>query len=341
MNLTLIRSAVFMLLNCVALNVEAQPASVVGATFEPTTQTLSSLADGNTWVGYRVPLVAGAGSVCCYDRDRTAGCRLVGINNYWHGRGFDDARAPGQHLLVFLAPASSRAGRRVHAYDSACPIAADGLRIRWLGDVAPADSVATLGPWARDTDRDSSALAAIAHHAGDGATSFLSNIARDGGLPDKNRSSAAFWLGAERGSDGYAVLASLLDSVDRPSLRTDLATALAQSDVPEALDRLIALARTDRSAKVRGEGLFWLAQTANARVPRVLMEAAEQDPEVEVKKRAVFAIAQLPTARGVPLLIDVAQNHTSVAVRERAIFWLGQTGDTKALDFIVSLLETR
>ncbi len=341
MNHLMVRLAVFLLLCSTATRVAAQPANVIGATFEPATVALSSLLESDRWVAYRVPLVADAGSVCCYDRDRAAGCRLVGTNHYWHGRGFDDLRAPGQHLLVFLAPASTKAGRRVHAYDSACPIAADGLRIHWLGDVALADCVAALGPWARDTGHDTSALAAIAHHAGDRATSFLASIAREEALSDKQRSSAAFWLGAERGRDGYTVLADLLDSVDRPSLRADLATALAQSDVPEALDRLIELARTDRSAKVRGEGLFWLAQTANARVPRVLMEAAEQDPEVGVKKRAVFAIAQLPTERGVPLLIDVAQNHTSVAVRERAIFWLGQTGDTEALDFIVSLLETR
>lgn len=320
------------------------PRTVSGGTLEPAAGPLRELVRQDDWVGYRVPIVEGTGSVCCFDLDRGPGCRLASANRHFHGSMEHEKLQPGTHLLIFVAPASADRERRVHAYDSACPIAADGLRIRWLGDIEPRESLAVLGPWAfeRETarDRDRSALSAIAHHAHDEATRLLADAARDPDNPDSLRKGAAFWLGKVRGEAGYEALRDLFARVDRPSLREDLVMALAQSPVPEALEQLIDIARNDRSPEVRGQGLFWLAQTASARVPRVLIEAAERDPEIAVKKKAVFALGQLPPDRGVPLLIDVAQAHDSAAVRERAIFWLGQSEDRRALDFIVSLLDS-
>ncbi len=323
----------------------AQPASVRDASFQTETRTLRALigrggqlADTDAWLGYRVPKVAGSGSQCCYDRDRTAGCRLSRHGSHYFGYHHSDAdtRESGRDLLVFVPPRAEGHRHRVLAYDSACPIDADGARIRWLGDVPAEDSIAVLTPWA--TEKDRSALQALALHAGDAATDVLATFARQPTNRDGIRTSAAFWLAAYRGMAGYRVVRDVLAATDRPSLREDLVGALAQSPVPEALDQLIDIARNDRSTKVRGQGLFWLAQTASRRVPDVLMEAAERDPETAVKKKAVFAISQLPNERGVPLLIDVAEKHTSGAVRERAIFWLGQSEDPRALEFIISLL---
>lgn len=328
----------------------AQPASVHGATFEAEARPLRALvdrhgqrtesADTESWLGYRIPKAAGSGSQCCYDRDRSAGCRLTSTSRHYYGYQPSDADTlqPGRHLLVFLPPAADRGRHRVLAYDSACPLDAEGLRIRWLGDVPVSDSLQVLTPWT--TDKDRSALHAIALHDGDQATNILASVARRTTASDDLRTAAAFWLAAHRGADGYRVVGDLLATAERPSLREDLVAALAQSKVPEALDQLIDIARHDRSARVRGQGLFWLAQTASNRVPKVLMEAAERDPEAAVKKKAVFAISQLPNERGVPLLINVAEQHSSAAVRERAIFWLGQSEDPRALEFIISLLFT-
>ena len=335
---------VFAVFTLVATTVQAQPTNVRGATFETASGPLAATVDSDDWLAYRVPLAEGAGAVCCYQvnqHEMLAGCDLTRNRSYGRSWRTDREVMPGNDLVVFIAPAGDPKKRhRVQAYDSACPVRATGLRIQWLGDVAVSESLDVLAPWALDGKRkDRSALSAIAHHAGDAATRFLAEVARDAAHGDSVRSSAAFWLGAARGLDGYRALDTLLDTVDRPSLREELVMALAQSDVPDALDRLIDVARHDRSPKVRGNGLFWLAQTANARVPRVLLDAAEKDPDNAVKEKAVFALSQLPADRGVPLLIDVVEQHASASVRERAIFWLGQSEDDRALEFIISLLD--
>ena len=322
----------------------AQPTNVQGANFDATTRPLAALVDNDDWLAYRVPLVEGAGAVCCYQsygHSLKAGCDLVRNRKSGNSWQTTEDFIHGNHLVVFIAPnATGKHHHRVQAYDSSCPIKASGLRIKWLGDLAVSESLDVLTPWAQAaTGHDHSALSAIAHHAGDRATDVLSQIVNHAGHGDSLRASAAFWLGAQRGLDGFRVLDDIFDTVDRPSLREELVAALAQSEVPAALDRLINIARHDRSPSVRGNGLFWLAQTANSRVPRVLLDAAEQDPDNAVKEKAVFALSQLPSKRGVPLLIDVAQQNASATVRERAVFWLGQSEDPRALEFIVSMLD--
>jgi len=50
-------------------------------------------------------------------------------------------------------------------------------------------------------------------------------------------------------------------------------------------------------------------------------------------------LSQMPQDQGVPLLIQTAENNRNPVVRKEAIFWLGQSGDSRALDFIESVLR--
>ena len=124
-------------------------------------------------------------------------------------------------------------------------------------------------------------------------------------------------------------------------LREKIAFALHVSDSPGATEKLIELARGDRSPSVRAKALFWLAREAGAEAGRTIARAVIDDPELEVKKKAVFALSRLPAEEGVPLLVEVAQSHPSPEIRKKAFFWLGQSGDPRALALFERVLLER
>lgn len=147
---------------------------------------------------------------------------------------------------------------------------------------------------------------------------------------------AVHWLEGVTPADSVRLLTSLLTGVDR--VRSGAMAALAMHREEVAVPALLTLARQDRNAKVRGDALFWLAQTAGRKVAGDITAAIENDPDTDVKKRAVFALSQLPRDEGIPLLINVAKTNQNPAVRKQAMFWLGQSKDPRALDFFAQVL---
>jgi HEAT repeat protein len=101
---------------------------------------------------------------------------------------------------------------------------------------------------------------------------------------------------------------------------------------------LIAIARGNHTANLRGTAIFWLAQRAGDKAAGAISNALD-DPDTEVKKKAVFALSQLPRNEGVPKLIEVARTNKNPEVRRQAMFWLGQSRDPRALEFFEQILR--
>ena len=101
---------------------------------------------------------------------------------------------------------------------------------------------------------------------------------------------------------------------------------------------LVALAKSDPEAHIRGQALFWLAHRAGQKEIAAINGAIASDPATEVKKKAVFALQQLPKDQGIPLLIQVARANGNPEVRKQAMFWLGQSKDPRALAFFQEVL---
>lgn len=146
------------------------------------------------------------------------------------------------------------------------------------------------------------------------------------------------WLPAVTPDTSVAWLDGLLTAASRRPA-DDALMALAAHAAPQALDRLIAQARSGNTTHVRGQALFWLAQRAGERAVGAITEAIDRDPDTDVKKRAVFALSQLPKDEGVPRLIDIARAHSNPAVRKQAFFWLGQSKDPRAIAFFADVLK--
>jgi HEAT repeat protein len=149
------------------------------------------------------------------------------------------------------------------------------------------------------------------------------------------------WLENVGAGESVALLESLVNAEQVRGRRVSSAAlhAISLHAEPAAATTIEQVARSHKTAAVRGEALFWLAQMAGKKVAATITDAIENDPDTEVKRRAVFALSQLPRNEGVPLLIDQARRNKNPVVRKQAIFWLGQSKDPRALEFFAEILK--
>jgi HEAT repeat protein len=315
------------------------------------------------WIAWTVPASDGQHQMCCWDSrgswddgDRwcCGRCRLERSGNVSGNRMEDrsdrSVRLEAAPEVLVLVRAESGNVSRVRAFSPDCTIDAGGMPVVWIGNVGADVSVALLESLAtaqrpasgRDGDGEgnvlTSAMAAIAHHAGASADRALERLMAPA-QPRSVRSKAAFWLGNARGRAGYEALRrGVPDDLDE-DFRKQGTFALSQSREPEAVSTLIAMARRDASPHVRGQALFWLAQRAGRQAADAIENAILDDPDTEVKTKAVFALTQMPDGEGVPQLIHVARTNRNPEVRKKAMFWLGQSKDPRALSFFEEVLS--
>jgi HEAT repeat protein len=311
---------------------------------------------GVTWIGYRMPMVAGPRQMCCFDTISDSSlsggmCRLEsggGVSmNTGDMRDRSGSRVmlePASEFLV-LARVESGAVTRVRTFTPDCDIDATAMPLVWLTDVKPDESVAWLAslvaaaPDSGDGhDRvGKTAVSAIALHHVPSADRALEGFVAPA-RPEWLRSDTAFWLGSTRGESGARLLTRMIAQDPSDKVRDKVTFALSVSKVPAALTTLIAAARDDKSTKVRSQALFWLAQKAGKEAIATITNAIDNDPETEVKKKAVFALSQLPRDEGVPKLMEIARTNRNPEVRKQAMFWLGQTKDPRAVKFFEDIL---
>ncbi len=310
---------------------------------------------GASWIGYRVPMVAGPRQMCCYDSFSDNGTGCCGVCRLESGGGVSmstgDSVQRGSRItlepptdFLVLARVERGAIERIRTFTPDCDVDAGGMAIVWLTDVKPDDSVDWLTTLVTAPDLPAqrervakSAMHAIAMHDAAAADRALESFVAPS-RPDWLRSDTAFWLGNTRGEAGARVLTRMIADDPSDRVREKVTFGLSQSNVPSALTTLLNTAKNDRSTKVRSQALFWLAQKAGREAVAAIAGAIDNDPDTEVKKKAVFALSQLPRDEGVPKLIDVARNNRNPEVRKQAIFWLGQSHDPRATQFFEDIL---
>ncbi len=346
-----------LMLTASALGISAQQPKTVNTQFHlgPVGPGLSATVErfqhsnGPLWVGYQVQALPRTHLSACSSWTGSSqvedGCcneyRLEDSSDNLNTSDRNDSTNPTVYVLLRI---DHGAIERVRLAPAGCTLNAGGLPMEWLTDVQTEDSVVFLGQIAakhteskHDKMADES-LVALSMHATPKATEVLASLAS----PSDNaflREKAAFWLGAQRGHEGFVALQQLLQKEQDPKLREKLAFDLSINSDPAATDELIHMAKSDSDSGVRGQALFWLAQKAGKKATGALRDSMENDPDFGVKKKAVFALSQLPKEESVPQLIHVADTNSNFGIRKEAIFWLGQTNDPRALAYLEGVLK--
>jgi HEAT repeat protein len=92
--------------------------------------------------------------------------------------------------------------------------------------------------------------------------------------PDESiemRKKALFWAGQMDQVD-IADLARLYDTMADREMREQLVFTLSQRDEPEAIDKLMQIARSDPDQELRRKAIFWLGQSDDPRVAELLLQ---------------------------------------------------------------------
>jgi hypothetical protein len=343
-----------LLLVAFAAGLAAQQPKVSNTQFksEPVVQSLAATADrmGHSseqlWVGYEVPAIAGTHLTTCSDWSDSSQsnddcCGEYRLEDERGMRSSSNGQA-AQNFYVLLRFEKGDA-LKVRFVAAGCHLDAGGVNFDWITGVNPEDSVAYLTGLVKLAPEHSKtaegALVAISFHATPEATRALEKIASSS-ESEHIREQAAFWLGAQRGHDGFWALKTLENkNTDDARFREKLTFDFSLNSDPGAEDELLHMAKFDAEAKVRGQALFWIAQKAGKRATSILSDAIQNDPETDVKKKAVFALSQLPRDESVPQLIHVADTNSNLTVRKEAFFWLGQSQDPRALAYLEQVLK--
>jgi hypothetical protein len=343
----------FLLFVCAAA-LPAQQPKVNDTQFksEPVEQNLAATVDRvrhaneQLWLGYEVPVLPGTHLTTCSEwsdssQNDDSCCGEYRLEDERGMHNSNNGQA-AQNVYVLLRFDKGDI-LKVRAVAAGCHLNAGGITFHWTTGVKPEESMAFLAGLVNQAPEHSrtaeGALVAISFHASPEATHVLEQIASSS-ASEHTREQAAFWLGNQRGHDGFEALKSLENkNRDDARFREKLTFDFSQNSDPSAEDELLHIAKFDSDAKVRGQALFWIAQKAGKRATGAITDAIQNDPETDVKKKAVFALSQLPKDESVPQLIHVADTNSNLTVRKEAFFWLGQSQDPRALTYLEQVLK--
>ncbi|HUG42523.1 MAG TPA: HEAT repeat domain-containing protein [Longimicrobiales bacterium] len=120
-----------------------------------------------------------------------------------------------------------------------------------------------------------------------------------------------------------------------PSLRRRAVYLIADKDMPESVDLLLAAARNDPDLDVRRQAVFWLSEVDDPRAVPALEQFLNEAGDDQLRERAVYALSQHDDPRARQILRRVVQDARMPAnVRGRAIFWLGEEGGAEDIAFL-------
>lgn len=122
-----------------------------------------------------------------------------------------------------------------------------------------------------DQELKEAVLFALSQNSDAGNADFLIEVALNEREPVAMRKSALFWAGQKRALP-LNRLGELYGSIDDREMREAIIFTISQRREPEAVERLIEIARTERDVELRKTAIFWLGQSKDPRAVRFLGE---------------------------------------------------------------------
>lgn len=145
--------------------------------------------------------------------------------------------------------------------------------IYWISQRPSQENVAFLRDLyysLQDSELKERILFSLSQMQGMGNGEWLLRVALDRDEPIELRKRATFWA-AQSGVPARE-LGRLFDGIADRELRQYIIFTLSQSPDPEAIDRLIQIARGEKDPELRKKAIFWLGQSNDPRATDVLLE---------------------------------------------------------------------
>ncbi|HXF95849.1 MAG TPA: HEAT repeat domain-containing protein, partial [Gemmatimonadales bacterium] len=152
--------------------------------------------------------------------------------------------------------------------------------IFWLGQQGSPETAAflkALFPRLDHDDLKEKVLFSVSQLRGDEHGRWLLEVALDRGQSVEIRKKALFWAGQNRRLP-IADLVRLYDRTDDREMREQLVFVYAQRHEPEAVDKLLEIAKGDPDRELRKKAIFWLGQSRDPRVAELLLQIIQSEP---------------------------------------------------------------
>lgn len=182
-----------------------------------------------------------------------------------------------EHAVVALSQhRSPRAGALLRDVASQTAYSAEARKhaIFWLAqrkDPESATFLRSLYPSLPSSELKEAVLVAVAQQATDDNVNWLMSVVRNEREPAQIREQALFWAGRQRAVP-LATLGELYMSLPGRGMKEQVIYTISQRSEPEALDRLIDIARREQNVELRRTALFWIGKSKDPRAVRFLAE---------------------------------------------------------------------
>jgi HEAT repeat protein len=166
---------------------------------------------------------------------------------------------------------------RTYAERAEVPEAMKEKAIFWIGQHQSPENAAFLRALygrLKSAELRKKVLFSLSQMGGEENGRWLLGIARDPLQGIEMRKQALFWAG--QGGVSMGELTKLYGNVADQQMREQLIFVYSQRDEPEALDKLIDIAKRDPNPDLRKKALFWLGQSEDARAGKALQDIIEQ-----------------------------------------------------------------
>jgi HEAT repeat protein len=176
---------------------------------------------------------------------------------------------------------SARAQQALRAYAERAEVP-DSLRekaIFWIGQQeSPENATFLRSLYGRlqSEELKKKVLFSLSQMGGEDNGRWLLGIARDTSQGTEMRKQALFWAG--QGGVSLGELVKLYGTLGDREMREQLIFVYSQRDEPQALDKLIEIAKREPNPELRKRALFWLGQSDDPRVPAFLERLLEGKP---------------------------------------------------------------
>jgi HEAT repeat protein len=151
--------------------------------------------------------------------------------------------------------------------------------IFWLSQHRSAENAAflkSLFPRLENDELKEKVLFAVSQMRGDQNDRWLLDVALDRSQNTEIRKKALFWAGQSRRVP-IADLVTLYSRTDDREMREQLVFVYSQRREPEAVDKLLEIAKADPDRELRKKAIFWLGQSRDPRVAQLLLEIINQN----------------------------------------------------------------
>ena len=188
--------------------------------------------------------------------------------------GDNDVRTNAVYALSVIHTDRAAQALKRAAQDERMPDDVRGSATYWLGNARLADLAffRTLYTNTRNhAVRDNVIQAVVGLHSPD-ATQWLLDIAKDKAIDSESRKTAIYWVGQQKSVDLDQMMTIYEQAHGDNEVQSQVIYVLSTRPEPAAIDKLMAIAKSDSNVEMRKSALYWLTTKNDPRVKQFLLD---------------------------------------------------------------------